>query len=1146
MLVCSFLELSKNDASIAGGKGASLGEMTQAGIPVPPGFVVLTHAFERFLEEADLNQELDAILDEVKHDQIHSVKHASEKIQALIIAAKMPEDIAREIAAQFRALGAEYVAVRSSATAEDGSAAAWAGQLDTFLNTTEEKLLENVQKCWASLFTPRAIFYRFEKGMHGQNISVAVVVQKMVQSEISGIAFSVHPVTEDYNQLIIEAGFGLGEAIVSGQVTPDSYVVEKEPRHIIDTNISTQSRGLYRGGAEDNEWKDIPEPKASSQVLTNDQVLELADLILKIEKHYGFPCDIEWAFEKGKFYITQSRPITTLSSKEKTNNSAPGKMRAEVTRQYVPLISDLFISAYANKSIYRKIFFTDAYVRTGYFSGKYFYGQDAREFGELMYTRERAEPGFLFRVFENIYQIGENLLSFSEGIRDTNYENVAVAEALQTFNDFTERYKIFALALLGFNIQFPIERELRKQIENRAGASDALAILTFPHKQNIAGLEIENLLRIGVSLRSEKGDSFGALTTHVRDAIAKHIDKFGWINTRGGLGESWTYGEILQRIRDLGPDYEQKLAEIERHKKEMEEKSKTLLKSLGGDPVIVSLVETAKELVYYRTYRTDYLNKIFFNVRNLLTAIAKSRRISFEDLLHLRIDEIKDSTPVDTRELRRRADDYALFTVEPGATLFTSDPVKMREIFDTHCEAESGDANEIKGSTACGGKLKGTVRIVVTKQDMSKVQKGDVMVSPMTTPDMIPAMSLAAGFVTDEGGITCHAAIVSREMKKPCVIGTKIATQVLKDGDIVEVDANDGVVRILKPDQSTVEKIKLVDWYQDWSGLYSQLEASLDADAYFGIFESTAGVHFSQAFLTFKGETAIGWLPTQDSEMIGTHLVKRMKDPKFLQEWVSTYRTNADTLMPFFKLSPEVFLKQFKEYVSLYPLLAPYVIGTKIAFNLLPLDSEKIAAELEAARVYTERFYKDSSVAITNLCQFIASRSGYADNLIRTLTTDEVCTYAETGKLPDKTVLEERASRGGMLFVPGSQQVLSKAEVDEIFATLRAVFSDKELQGTSAYRGNVKGICRVIRDYRNATLDEGEILVTPMTNPYFVPLMKKAAAIVTDGGGMLSHAAIVARELKKPCVIGTKIATQVLKDGDMVQVDAEKGIVRKL
>ncbi len=312
-----FDQLNKGNADIAGGKGASLGEMSNAGIPVPPGFVVLSSSFEQFIKETDLVQEIDAILYKVDHKEIHTVESASEKLRELILTAEMPKDIADEISRSFKELNTKYVAVRSSATAEDGKDHAWAGQLESYLNTKEDDVLTKVKLCWSSLFTPRAIFYRFEKGLHLTKISVAVVVQKMVESEVSGIAFSVHPVTEDRNQLIIEAGFGLGEAIVSGSVTPDSYVVEKEPRNILDINVSTQDRGLYRSENSsvkhsNNEWLPIPEPKASSQVLTKEQILELSEIIIGIENHYGFPCDIEWAFEKDKFYIVQSRPITTL------------------------------------------------------------------------------------------------------------------------------------------------------------------------------------------------------------------------------------------------------------------------------------------------------------------------------------------------------------------------------------------------------------------------------------------------------------------------------------------------------------------------------------------------------------------------------------------------------------------------------------------------------------------------------------------------------------------------------------------------------------------------------------------------------------------------------------------------------------------
>ena len=280
-LVRDFEHINKSDVALAGGKGASLGEMTQAGISVPPGFIILSTAFEKFLEETDLNVEIDSALEAVNHKEMHTVENASEKIKTLIIEAQMPKDISEAIQKFFKKLNSKYVAVRSSATAEDSASAAWAGQLESYLNTTEENLLENVKK--------------------------------MVESEISGIAFSVHPVTEDKNQIIIEAGFGLGEAIVSGQITPDSYVVGKEPRNILDMNIEKQERGLFRSVSGGNEWQDISEPKASSQTLTKEKILELTDMVLKIENHYGFPCDIEWALKKDEFFITQSRPITTLN-----------------------------------------------------------------------------------------------------------------------------------------------------------------------------------------------------------------------------------------------------------------------------------------------------------------------------------------------------------------------------------------------------------------------------------------------------------------------------------------------------------------------------------------------------------------------------------------------------------------------------------------------------------------------------------------------------------------------------------------------------------------------------------------------------------------------------------------------------------------
>lgn len=310
-MIKRFDELTKHDVAIAGGKGASLGEMTQAGIPVPQGYVILADAFDTFLHETGLKIEVEAQLDKVNYDDVASVERASATLHDLIHDARFPKELEEKILEAFGSLGAEFVAVRSSATAEDSSTASWAGELESYLNTTRDVLLGNVKKCWASLFTPRAIVYRNERGMRNTHVSVAVVVQKMVQSDVSGITFTVHPVTQDTDQMIVEAAWGLGEFIVGGVVTPDSYILQKSTLKTIEVYQSEQEEKLIRGSGG-NVRATVSPTERSAQKLNVEQIKEIATLCLHVENHYGFPCDIEWAMEGGMFYIVQSRPITTL------------------------------------------------------------------------------------------------------------------------------------------------------------------------------------------------------------------------------------------------------------------------------------------------------------------------------------------------------------------------------------------------------------------------------------------------------------------------------------------------------------------------------------------------------------------------------------------------------------------------------------------------------------------------------------------------------------------------------------------------------------------------------------------------------------------------------------------------------------------
>ena len=307
-----FEELTRSDVPDAGGKGASLGEMTRAGIPVPPGFVVLTPAFRRFILENQLADDISSPLKKFDPHDAEAAEVISEQIRNAMMKAVLPHELAEEITKDFRGLNVPFVAVRSSATAEDTGKTSWAGELDSYLNTTEKDLLENVKRCWSSLFTPRALHYRAEHGLLEMDITVAVVVQVMVNSEVSGIVFTAHPVTKDRDMLVLEAAFGLGEAIVQGMITPDTYIINKKDLTIFDTNIGTQSKKIIRNERGHNETIELSEEEGSRRALPESVILDIAKLAMRIERHYGHPQDIEFAHEAGKTFIVQSRPITTL------------------------------------------------------------------------------------------------------------------------------------------------------------------------------------------------------------------------------------------------------------------------------------------------------------------------------------------------------------------------------------------------------------------------------------------------------------------------------------------------------------------------------------------------------------------------------------------------------------------------------------------------------------------------------------------------------------------------------------------------------------------------------------------------------------------------------------------------------------------
>lgn len=329
-IIAWFADVGKKDIPIAGGKGANLGELTKAQVPVPPGFIVTADAYFYFLKEADLADKIRKSLENLDVEDSENLEATASQVKELISNAPMPPDISQEIKQAYQKLEKGMVAVRSSATAEDLPEASFAGQQRTFLNIQgENDVVEAVQGCWASLFEPRAIFYRVEQGFDHLSVGIAVPVQRMVQSEVSGVMFTLEPIHNDRSRVVIEAAYGLGETVVSGELTPDLYSVDKDNLDIREKNIVRQEWQLVKnssqnGALEHNIRMPIPPDDQENQKLTDDEIISLAKIAMSIEKLYQFPQDIEWAKEGGKLYIVQTRPITTTNVQTEVSEVVEG------------------------------------------------------------------------------------------------------------------------------------------------------------------------------------------------------------------------------------------------------------------------------------------------------------------------------------------------------------------------------------------------------------------------------------------------------------------------------------------------------------------------------------------------------------------------------------------------------------------------------------------------------------------------------------------------------------------------------------------------------------------------------------------------------------------------------------------------------
>lgn len=347
-----FEQLERKDVDIVGGKSSSLGEMTaKTDVPVPYGFATTAYAYRYFIKESGLEEKMRSILSELTDVENSALlRDVSARLRDAIMAEKMPQDLQNAIGAAYVELGKRvgeenpYVAVRSSATAEDLPDASFAGQQDTYLNVQgAETIIAKVKECYASCFTDRAVYYREKQGFDHIEVALSAVVQMMVFSKTSGVMFTVNVATGDDNNILIEAAFGLGEYVVQGTVTPDNYTISKHDHKIIDRCVNEQDIMLVRKKGGDCEEVQVPEELRKVQTLTDEQILELADYAKKIEKHYGCYMDMEWGVDErtNKIWILQARPETVWSRRNKEGGAKVQESKSMTTTDHKVIVKGL-------------------------------------------------------------------------------------------------------------------------------------------------------------------------------------------------------------------------------------------------------------------------------------------------------------------------------------------------------------------------------------------------------------------------------------------------------------------------------------------------------------------------------------------------------------------------------------------------------------------------------------------------------------------------------------------------------------------------------------------------------------------------------------------------------------------------------------
>lgn len=805
MYIRKFQSISKQDVETAGGKGANLGEMTKAGIPVPPGSVLTAQAYERFVHENGID-----------------VLKEPWKIRADIEAASMPEDVEAEILAFYQSMGKDVrVAVRSSATAEDLADASFAGQQETYLNVQGgEQLLSCIKSCYASLWGDRAVSYRRENGYGDQTVALAVVIQKMVNSDAAGVLFTKNPADMGKDEMVINASYGLGESVVSGAVSPDELLCTRDGQIRKQVIGSKESMVIY--GAERTVTVSVEEEKRRKLSIAPTQVKRLVEEGNKIEAHYRMPMDIEWAYAGDELYILQARPITTESAKTVSEADLPPirpvnkKMKESLLFMlekepftYYPLDYDFSMILGWQKAV----IFAEGGIKIDNECGmdeNGFMTLPTEKFG--LGKNIRRLPSILRSMNDHQENIRRAKLSLKaakpeiERLAKKDFSDAKMEDCLQALTDLHDlitdtayarfRYAVFP----GFLMNGKLEKYLKKVDKNLA-AYDLLSGL--PYKT--ADMN-RDMTALADRILEEDSIKEAVLSRKSYEEITKQFPKAGeWVDSfleKYGfksdfpcycfIAQSWNedkerFLQVLRPLLSAQSGREMTMDAGETAHKELLGKMTALLKA-GEAEKLEKLVESYR---FYHVFReeTQYLwETAFYACRKVLMRTAGLFGVRQEELLYLFWEELKAAMKRGALDAENREKIGRRQKLRPVAEEYW----KRQQ-----WEALKGDRGGIRGISGSAGQATGEVCVVTSTAEFGKLKKGDILVCRYTDPEWTPLFTLAAAVVSDTGGALSHAAIVAREYHIPAVLATGCATTQLKDGERVLVNGSAGeVVRL--------------------------------------------------------------------------------------------------------------------------------------------------------------------------------------------------------------------------------------------------------------------------------------------------------------------------------------------------------------